>query len=186
MTMKPDYLPRLLSACLLIFVMLGFSASISAQAIKSLPDTSKMAYNEISQHMKLYVFPAKDQSKQKQKEDEFACYKWAAEQSGVDPLNPPKVEAAPAQSGPNGSVVGGAAKGAAAGVAIGAIAGDAGKGAAIGATAGAMAGVRRGRMKNDQANQKSQAAAAGKEADIKNSYLKAFQVCMEGKGYTIK
>jgi hypothetical protein len=184
--MKNNYLFKLLSANVLLFVLSGFCNNISAQAIKSLPDTSKMAYNEISQRMKLYVFPAKDQSKQKQKEDEFECYKWAADQSGVDPLNPPKVEAAPVQSGPNGSVVAGSAKGAAAGVAIGAIAGDAGKGAAIGATAGAMAGVRKGKQKNAQANQQSQAAASSKEADIKNSYLKAFQVCMEGKGYTIK
>ena len=63
--------------------------------------------------------------------------KWAVEQSGIDPLNLPKVEAAPVQSGPTGGAVKGAAKGAAAGAAIGAIAGDAGKGAAIGATAGA-------------------------------------------------
>jgi len=103
-----------LSVAMLLFVMLGFSSGISAQAIKALPDTSKMTYNEISQKMKLYVFPAKSQTQQKQKEDEFECYKWAADQSGVDPLNPPKVEAAPVQSGPNGAVVGTAAKGAAA------------------------------------------------------------------------
>jgi hypothetical protein len=46
--------------------------------------------------MKLYVYPAKNQSKQTQKEDEFACYKWAVEQSGIDSLNLPKVEVAPA------------------------------------------------------------------------------------------
>jgi hypothetical protein len=182
--MKPN-LFKLLSGAMLLFVMLGFSSGISAQ-IKALPDTSKMAYNEISQKMKLYVFPAKNQSQQKQKEDEFECYKWAADQSGVDPLNPPKVQAAPVQSGPDGSVVGGAARGAAAGVAIGAIAGNAGKGAAIGAAAGGMAGIRNARMKEEQAAHQSQAAANNKQADIKNSYLKAFQVCMEGKGYTIK
>ena len=60
-----------------------------------------MTYNQISQQMKLYVFPSKGQSKQQQKEDEFECYKWAVEQSGIDPLNPPKVEAAPVQSGPD-------------------------------------------------------------------------------------
>jgi hypothetical protein len=176
---------KLLSGTMLLFVMLGFSSGISAQ-IKALPDTSKMTYNEISQKMKLYVFPAKNQTQQKQKEDEFECYKWAADQSGVDPLNPPKVEAAPVQSGPNGAVVGTAAKGAAAGLAIGAITGNAGTGAAVGAAAGGMAGVRKTRMKNEQANQQSQAAVSSKQADIKNSYLKAFQVCMVGKGYTIK
>jgi hypothetical protein len=105
-----------------------------------LPDTAKMTYNQIFQQMKLYVFPSKNQTKQQQKEDEFECYKWAVEQSGIDPLNLPKVEAPPPQTGPTGGAVKGAAKGAAAGAAIGAIASDAGKGAAIGATAGAMGG----------------------------------------------
>jgi len=182
--MKSNLFKTLSSVMLL---MLACSAIGYTQSpIKALPDTSKMKYNEISQRMKLYVFPAKNQTQQKQKEDEFECYKWAADQSGVDPLNPPKVEAAPTQSGPNGSAVKGAAKGAAAGVAIGAIAGDAGKGAAIGAAAGGMGGVRKGRQQNAQANQQSQNAAKSQEADIKNNYLKAFQVCMEGKGYTIK
>jgi hypothetical protein len=172
---------------MLLVSTLFLAMTVCAQSpIKALPDTSKMTYNEISQKMKIYVFPAKEQSKQKQKEDEFECYKWAAEQSGIDPLNPPKVEAAPTQSGPNGSAVGGAARGAAAGLAIGAITGNAGEGAAVGAAAGGMAGARKGRAKNQQANQQNQAAAANKEAEIKNSYVKAFQVCMEGKGYTVK
>jgi hypothetical protein len=59
----------LLSAILLI----AFSQTILAQATPppALPDTSKMTYNQISSAMKLYVYPSKDQSKQKQKEDEF-------------------------------------------------------------------------------------------------------------------
>ena len=72
----------------------------------AVPDTSKMTYNQISSGLKLYVFPAKKQSKQQQKEDEFECYKWAVEQSGIDPLNLPKIEAAPVQSGPTGGAVG--------------------------------------------------------------------------------
>jgi hypothetical protein len=105
-----------------------------------------MTYNQISQTMKLYVFPSKNQSKQTQKEDEFECYKWAVEQSGIDPLNLPKVEAASVQTGPTGGAVKGAAKSAVAGAAIGAVAGDAGKGAAIGATAGGMKGASKGKQ----------------------------------------
>jgi len=167
-------------------MMLVFSQSLFAQAPPALPDTAKMTYNQISSTMKLYVFPAKKQSKQKQKEDEFECYKWAVEQSGIDPLNLPKVQAAPAQTGPTGGAVKGGAKGAAAGVAIGAIAGDAGKGAAIGATAGAMAGRRQGKQAQAQANQQSQANAAGQEKEMKDSFIKGFSACLEGKGYTIK
>lgn len=170
----------------LLMIMLAFSGKIMGQQIPSVPDTTKMTYNQMSTGLKLYVYPSKGQSHGKQKADEYECYMWAMEQSGIDPLNLPKVEAAPKQSGPTGGAVVGAAKGAAAGAAIGAIAGDAGKGAAIGATAGALAGRRAGKQQQAQANQQSQAAATQAEADMKNSFTKAFSACLEGKGYTIK
>lgn len=170
-----------------VFILLFFQSAIAQQAAPpALPDTSKMTYNQISSGLKLYVFPSKNQTKQKQKEDEFECYKWAMEQSGIDPLNLPKVQAAPVETGPDGSAVVGAAKGAAAGVAIGAIAGDAGKGAAIGAVAGGLAGRRAGKQAQAQQSQQSQAAATKTEQDMKNSFIKAFSACIEGKGYTIK
>jgi len=187
--MELDRLFKTVKRIIIPVIILGMGHTVFAQPVPTtqvLPDTSKMTYNQLSQQMKLYVFPSKGQSKQQQKEDEFECYKWAMEQSGIDPLNPPKVEAAPVQSGPDGSAVKGAAKGAAAGVAIGAIAGDAGKGAAIGATAGALAGRRQGKQAQAQANQQSQANAAATEQAIKDSFAKAFSVCIEGKGYTIK
>jgi hypothetical protein len=140
-TMRQKSLFKVFSRLILPVIILILGQLLLAQTVpttKVLPDTAKMTYNQISQTMKLYVFPAKNQSKQKQKEDEFECYKWAVEQSGIDPLNLPKAEPVPVQSGPTGGAVKGAAKGAAAGVAIGAIAGDAGKGAAIGAAAGGM------------------------------------------------
>ena len=169
-------------------VMCGVAQKLFAQQAPppALPDTSKMTYNQISQGLKLYVYPSKGQSKQKQKEDEFECYKWAVEQSGIDPLNLPKVEAAPVQSGPTGTAVKGAAKGAAAGAAIGAITGDAGEGAAVGAVVGGLAGRRQGKAAQQQANQQSQAQASAKEQEMKDSFKKAFTVCIEGKGYTIK
>jgi hypothetical protein len=176
---------RFVLPALLLFI----GQTLLAQTVpttQQLPDTAKMTYNQISQQMKLYVFPAKEQSQQQQKEDEFACYLWAVEQSGIDPLNLPKVEAAPVQSGPTGGAVKGAAKGAAAGAAIGAITGDAGQGAAVGAAAGAMAGRRAGKQAQAQQNQQAQANASASEQAMKDSYVKAFTVCMEGKGYTIK
>jgi hypothetical protein len=187
--MKLSRLFKTVSRIIIPVFILGLGRTVFAQPVPTtqvLPDTSKMTYNQISQQMKLYVFPSKQQSKQQQKKDEFECYKWAMEQSGIDPLNPPKVETAPVQSGPNGSAVKGAAKGAAAGVAIGAIAGDAGKGAAIGAVAGALAGKSRGKQAQAQANQQAQANVAKTEQDMKDSFAKAFSVCIEGKGYTIK
>ena len=170
----------------LLIVFIAFSGKAIGQQTPSIPDTTKMTYNQISTGLKLYAFPSKGQTQKKQKADEFECYNWAMEQSGIDPLNLPKVEAAPVQSGPTGGAVVGAAKGAAAGAAIGAIAGDTGKGAAIGAVAGGLAGRRAGKQQQAQANQQSQAAATQAEADMKASFTKAFSACMEGKGYTIK
>ena len=166
-------------------LILGFSQPVFGQ-VASVPDTSKMTYNQISTGLKLYVFPSKGQSQQKQKQDEFECYKWAVQQSGIDPLNLPKIEVKQTETGPDGSMVVGAAKGAAAGVAIGAIAGDAGEGAAIGAVVGGLAGRRKSKQAQAQGAQQAEANAKGQEQAMKDSYIKAFSACIEGKGYTIK
>jgi hypothetical protein len=140
----------------------------------------------ISQSLGLYVFPAKDQTAATQEADETACYKWAKEQSGYDPMNPTVYKAAEVDTAPDGSMVRGGALGAAGGAAIGAIAGDAGKGAAIGAVVGGVAG-RRSKKVGDQEEQQAnnQAASQATQAAAKD-YNKAFSVCMEGKGYTVK
>lgn len=168
-------------------LLLAFHAVYAQQPVApTMLDTSKITYNQISHAMGLYVFPAKGQSQSQQKKDEFECYNWAVAQSGIDPLNLPKVEAAPVQSGPTGAAVGGAAKGAAAGAAIGAITGDAGEGAAVGAVVGGLAGRRQGQAAQANANATAQKNAAAEEQAMKDSYKKAFSVCLEGKGYTLK
>lgn len=185
--MKRDFFFKTVSSFFLVVMVLGGCQMVYAQtSVPSLPDTSKMAYNQMSSGLKLYVFPAKGQSKSQQKADEFECYKWAMEQSGIDPLNLPKVAAPAPKTGPTGGAVVGGAKGAAAGVAIGAIAGDAGKGAAIGAVAGGLAGRRQAKNAQHQQNQQAQASAAKSEQDMKDSFVKGFSACLEGKGYTIK
>lgn len=184
--MKSKFSFKTITRFFLAIIVLSVFQTTSAQAPPTLPDTSKMSYNQISNGLKLIVFPAKGQSQQQQKIDEFECYKWSMQQTGIDPLNLPKVQAAPQESGPTGGAVVGAAKGAAAGVAIGAIAGDAGKGAAIGAVAGGLAGRRAGKQAQAQKNQQSQAAAANTEKEIKDTFIKGFSACLEGKGYTIK
>lgn len=168
-----------------IFLVLGYSVNAQVPTTQVLPDTAQMTYNQISQTGGLIVFPANNQSKQQQKEDEFECYQWAMEQTGIDPLNLPKVEVQ-TQTGPTGGAVVGAAGGAAAGAAIGAIAGDAGQGAAIGAVAGAMRGRRAGKQAQAQANTQAKAQANASEEEVKNKFKKAFSVCLEGKGYTVK
>ena len=140
----------------------------------------------IAKSLGMYVFPTKDQDKATQEADEMACFKWAKEQTGYDPLNPTQVVGATVDKSADGSAVVGSARGAAGGAAIGAIAGDAGKGAAIGATMGAVRGRRAkvgGDAKQQQANDQG---AAAKSKELEDDYKKAFSVCMEGKGYTIK
>ena len=38
----------------------------------------------------MFIYPQKDQTKEQQQEDEFACYRWAKEQTGFDPKAPQK------------------------------------------------------------------------------------------------
>jgi len=152
----------------------------------TLPDKASLTYNQISKASNVIAYPAKGQTQDQQKNDEYDCYKWAYEQTGVNILNTPKVEAAPVDTAPKGEAVKGAAKGAAVGAAIGAVTGDAGDGAAVGAIAGGVSGRRQAKhQKKAQAQQASTGASAA-EKDMKDKFAKAFSVCMEGKGYTIK
>ena len=74
----------------------------------------------LNKSLGLYVFPAKEQKPEQQAKDEQACYSWAVEQSGIDPLTMQATKADTVAKGPDGSAVKGAAKGALAGAAIGA------------------------------------------------------------------
>ena len=140
----------------------------------------------MSNSLGIYVFPANDQDTATQDADEMACYKWAINQTGYDPLNPTVVQAAEVDTSADGTAVKGAAVGAAGGAAVGAIAGDAGKGAAIGATVGGVRGIRAKKGGDAQQQQANEQAAAATSAALANDYNKAFAVCMEGKGYTVK
>ena len=139
-----------------------------------------IAQSGIAAPLGMYVFPANNQDQETQDKDEYDCYKWAVQQSGVDPINPPEVQADP--NAGDGAVIGTAARGAAAGAAIGAISGDAGKGAAIGAVAGGFGGARR----RGAAKQGAEQQAQQQEAAMIDSFKKAFAACLEGKGYTVK
>lgn len=134
----------------------------------------------------LYVFPSKNQDQATQEKDEAYCYKWAQEQTGVDPLNPTKVEAAQVNRAVDGTAIVGSAGGAAAGAAIGAIAGDTGKGAAIGAVVGGLRGRRAKVVGDEREQQHNDQAAAAQEKEAMDNYKKAFTACLEGKGYTVK
>ena len=140
----------------------------------------------IAKGLGMYIFPSDGQDQATQDADESACYKWAIQQTGYDPLNPPTVHAAEVDQSADGSAIVGSAKGAAGGAAIGAIAGDAGKGAAIGATMGAVRGRRAKKVGDANQQKANNQAAVNKSTELEADYKKAFSVCMEGKGYTIK
>jgi len=169
----------LLAMSIMIFCFSQAQAQAQAQD-KTTTTTS------IAKGLNLYVFPANDQDQNTQDADEMACYKWAMKETGVDPINPPQVQAAQVDKSVDGTAVVGAAGGAAAGAAIGAIAGDAGKGAAIGAVVGGLRG-RRAKVVGDHNEQAANnQAAATAEKEMMDNFKKAFSACMEAKGYTVK
>ncbi len=128
----------------------------------------------------MFVYPKEGQSKGQQDRDEFECYKWAMEKTGVNPANQGQA-LAQAPTGPQGEVIRGAARGAALGAVGGAIGGDAGKGAKIGAGVGAAAGLlKRRRNRVRQRESQTQQSQAG------NNYNRAYGVCLKGRGYAVE
>lgn len=141
-----------------------------------------LAFSVMAQ--KPVVYPAKGQSAQQQASDDGACYGWAKQTTGIDPVVVAQT-APPQQTGPatgGGERVQGAARGALGGLAIGAIAGDAGEGAAIGAVLGTMAGGSKARQNKQAQNQQAQQ----QQQQAIDTFYRAYGACMEGRGYTIR
>jgi hypothetical protein len=130
----------------------------------------------------MFIYPEKGQSKDQQELDQFTCYKWAKEQTGIDP-NQTSVAAAPPPP-EKGQAVHGAARGAAVGAIGGAIGGDAGKGAAIGAAVGGGAGAMRRRRSEMHYEEQVQEASAERQKQ-QQQFNRAYGVCLEGKGYKV-
>lgn len=163
--------------------VISIMASLVIVLFASMAVPDNVLAQSLSSALGLVTYPAKGQSAQQQGKDEGDCYAWAKQQTGIDPAavaNQPTKQEGPAVGG--GERVSGAARGAVGGLAIGAIAGDAGKGAAIGAVAGTMVGGHRAR-KNKAARE--QQAEQSKSSTLQH-FNKAFGVCMEGRGYTVK
>ncbi len=134
-------------------------------------------------HAQSFVYPMNNQSPQQQEQDEFACYKWAKGQTGMDPTQPSQAAAAPPPKR-RGGMLSGAMGGAGLGALGGAIAGNAGKGAAIGAAVGGVAGAARRRSSEEEYRQHQQQAAA-QQNQSKQTFNRAYTVCLEGRGYKV-
>lgn len=174
------------------FVIAFWGASVSVLAIAQQgppqQPTGAPAPNQasLSSSLGLHTFPAKDQTPQQRQTDEAACYVWAKQDSGFDPVAAGSNTAASGSAAPpKGLGIGGVATGAGGGAAIGAIAGDAGKGAAIGAAAGGMRGRMAQKRAQAQAQQQAQMKSQTQKAGLDN-FKRAFGACMEAKGYSVK
>jgi hypothetical protein len=174
-----------------------------APCIEAQQPTSAPPQKSISSSLGLHTFPAKNQAAAQQQQDEMACYSWAQQDTGFDPLaaltaQQSPTPTAPASSAPQtrGAGVQGAAGGAARGAVVGAIAGDAGKGAEVGAAAGAVGGRVRARRAQEQAQKQAQqqqqqqpqqqAQAKAQSQQKLDGFKRGFAACMEAKGYVVK
>jgi len=146
---------------------------------------SAVAQNKkLSASVGLYVYPANDQSAELQGKDDYECFNWAQGQTGHNPMNPQpiNVQAAPTNTGPDGSVVRGAARGAI----IGEIADDdASKGAAWGAAAGAVRGRKRRQAQAQQSQANAQEQTAHLEQQRDQEFKNAFKACLTARGYSV-
>ena len=131
-----------------------------------------------------YVYPAKGQTPQQQKNDEAACYSWAVQQTGFDPAKPPPQQAAATPpTTATGTAPGAGARGAMRGAVVGeVVGGDAGAGAAAGAVAARGQSRRQNAAAAGQAQQQQQAATQQQQ----QAFAKARAACLEGRGYTVK
>ena len=112
----------------------------------------------------LFIYPAKNQSKEQMEKDKSECYSWAKGETAFDPMATPQATTAqpPQKKSVTGGVAKGGLRGGALGLGIGAITGSSGKGAARGAlVGGTLGGVRssaQNKMVRQAANQQQQSS----------------------------
>lgn len=148
----------------------------------------------------IFIYPKNNQTKEQQDRDRYECHRWAVNQTGFDPSTAAAPAAAPPQTtgtadsstGPDGSVIAGAARGAAVGAIAGEIFDDkAGKGAAAGAAVGALRG---GRARRERRRQQAQQAEVSQPQVEQNAayqknygnYKKAQKACLEARDYSVQ
>jgi hypothetical protein len=137
---------------------------------------SGTAYSDIM------VYPANGQDKAQQQEDEGACFVWAKNETGIDPMAQ-QAQASTSSTQQSGGAVGGAVRGAAIGGIVGGSDG-AKTGAAVGAAGGRMRQNSRNRSSQQQQQQQNQ-QAQDINAQNKATFDRAYGVCMQGRGYTV-
>jgi hypothetical protein len=179
-------------------LIIGFF--VAAHAAHAQAPASPPAGKSLAATLNVYVFPSAGQVAAQQSKDEAECYQWAVGNTGSDPFDVQKQQAAQAQQTEAAkqqaaeSMKGAGVKGAVGGAAVGALVGeiasdDAGEGAAWGAVVGTVAARRRAKSKaataTEQAEAQGQQAQQASGAQVEN-FKKAFSVCLEAKKYMVK
>lgn len=142
------------------------------------------------------VFPKEGQSKEQQHQDKDYCQAWAQDETGINPdyiraridaLNENMAnQSAGKSSGRARNLLRGAALGAAMGGLDHAIDDEAGSGAARGALLLASKGREDRRKAQEEADTQSQYAKRQQLEEQRQTYMRAFSVCMDAKGYSVK
>lgn len=130
----------------------------------------------------IMVYPAKGQDSATQQQDEGECFIWAKNQTGIDPMSP-VAAATPQAPQQQGRAVGGAARGAIIGGIV-----DGSDGAKTGAAIGAVGGRMRQNSSNKASSQQAQQSteqANQINAQNKDTFDRAYGVCLQGRGYTV-
>ena len=117
-----------------------------------------------------YVYPAKGQSAEQQKKDEYECHQWAIGQTGYDPVKAASTTKTETKTVQTGGQSGGFGRGALGGAAKGALVagiadGDAGKGAAVGGVFGGLRGHHKSKPKTEQVEVQTTGADPGKQKE---------------------
>jgi len=132
-----------------------------------------------------FVYPSKGQTKEQQQKDEMECHEWAKEQTGVDPEQLAKEASTGEVYQKHHKALKGAVVGSLIGLAAGSLGGVAGEGAAIGAAIGTVGGAIKARADLDTQHKVYESAHAEQRAKLQR-YDKAYGVCLQGRGYSVK
>lgn len=142
---------------------------------------------------RVFVYPQRDQSADRQDRDRYECHNWAVGQTGFDPSAsyvPPHLRVVVSSGPPPGT---GIATGAVAGAVIGAAVSnpwESGRGALFGAIAGAALGGIVESAAAQQARERAQTNAeyvrAAELEEQARSYVRALTACLAGRGYAVR
>lgn len=137
---------------------------------------------------RIFFYPARGQSPERQDRDRYECHRWAIRESGFDPSLPQAPPAEGVAIIPSRPIGADTFAGAAAGALIGGVADHSGEGAAIGAAIGAAAGAvsdihrAHGRRALQRSLEARLAVGQGRRGE---DYHRAMSACLEGRGYAV-